>query len=53
MQIYVRSLMNQLNNSKLYLFNHKHFHLKIISNFFSGLVGVGIGLIIGSYLGWL
>lgn len=42
-----------MNSLKFYSIKYKQSHLKIISNFFSGALGVGIGLIIGSYLGWL
>lgn len=45
--------MSQINSFKFYPANYKPSHLKLISSFFSGALGVGIGLIIGSYLGWL
>lgn len=45
--------MSQIKSFKFYPTSYKASHLKIVSNFFSGALGVGVGLIIGNYLGWL
>ncbi|MGK7947224.1 MAG: hypothetical protein AB4368_00050 [Xenococcaceae cyanobacterium] len=45
--------MSQIKGFKFYRTSYKASHLKIVSNFFSGGLGVGLGLIIGNYLGWL
>jgi hypothetical protein len=41
--------MNQLNTLKV----GKYSNLEILMNFFSGAVGVGIGMVIANFLGWI
>ena len=45
--------MSQSSNFKSPSFSYKTSHRKLFVNFLSGALGVGIGLVIGSYLGWL
>ncbi len=41
--------MNQLNTLKVTKYSNR----EIIMNFFSGMVGVGIGIVTANFLGWI
>jgi hypothetical protein len=44
-----QSTMNRSNTLKV----GKYSNLEIFINFFSGAVGVGIGIVIANFLGWI